>query len=178
MRLFIAVNFEYEVKQKIVEIQERLKKFAVSGNFTAWENLHLTLVFFGEKNGAETAAIKKAMNGINMPAFKIAVGGLDRFKAKGSGTWWLGVSDPDNLVKLQSALIKELAAAGISFEDGRFSPHITLARQLSLKPGFDSAAVNGKAADITAAVTRISLMESVRVTGRLVYNEIFSRRLQ
>lgn len=178
MRLFIAVNFEYEVKQKLVEIQEKLKKYAVSGNFTAWENLHLTLVFFGEKDNAETIRIKKAMNGINLPSFKIGVSGLDRFRGSGGNTWWLGIEDAENLVKLQNALVKELAAGGIGFEEGRFFPHVTLGRQLVLKQGFDREAFNDKTAGAVSNVSRISLMESARNACRLVYNEIYSRQLQ
>lgn len=178
MRLFIAVNFEYEVKQKLVEIQEKLKKNAVSGIFTAWENLHLTLVFFGEKSNDESARIKKAMSGINLPSFKISVGGLDRFRGKGGNTWWAGIGDSDNLVRLQNALVKELASEGIGFEEGRFFPHITLARQLVLKPGFVCGVLIDKTAGAVSNVSRISLMESTRNLGRLVYNEIYTRQLQ
>lgn len=178
MRLFIAINFEYEVKQRLTEIQDRLRKYAVSGNFTARENLHMTLVFFGEKDANELAGIKRAMNRINLPAFKTGIGGLDKFRGSGGNTWWAGISNHGSLVELHGRLVKELAAEGIEFADGKFHPHITLVRQAVLKNGFDCQAFNDKIATMPAAVTRVSLMESARVTGRLVYNEIYSRQLQ
>jgi 2'-5' RNA ligase len=48
MFLFIAVNFDDATKNKLGGITRLLAAGATSGNFTATDNFHLTLVFIGE----------------------------------------------------------------------------------------------------------------------------------
>ncbi len=45
MRLFYAVTFSEDVRRELSRIQEELRAKTVRGNFTLFENLHLTLVF-------------------------------------------------------------------------------------------------------------------------------------
>jgi 2'-5' RNA ligase len=48
MRLFIAIDFNKEIKKKLVDLQANLKDMAVSGRWKYIDNLHLTLKFLGE----------------------------------------------------------------------------------------------------------------------------------
>ena len=48
MRLFAAINFNNEVKQRIGLIQDQIRKKDPKGKFSLPENIHLTLVFLGE----------------------------------------------------------------------------------------------------------------------------------
>ena len=45
MRLFIAVNFNENMKYALLKIQDELKKSGFKVNFTPEDNLHMTLVF-------------------------------------------------------------------------------------------------------------------------------------
>jgi len=47
MRLFIAINFNEKIKDRLCEMQGQLKAQTYAGNFSRRENLHLTLVFLG-----------------------------------------------------------------------------------------------------------------------------------
>ena len=47
MRLFLSVNFDDKTKEHFSKIQERLMGQG-KGRLTSPENLHMTLVFFGE----------------------------------------------------------------------------------------------------------------------------------
>ena len=59
MRLFIAINFDPDTKEKLLDVQRRLKACA-SGNFTRPENLHLTVAFLGEVG--EASDVKRAIS--------------------------------------------------------------------------------------------------------------------
>ena len=48
MRLFFAVNFSDPVKQKLLDMQNTLRINSLSGKFTLYDNLHLTLDNQGE----------------------------------------------------------------------------------------------------------------------------------
>ncbi len=61
MRLFYAITFEETVRRRLSDIQNALRTQTMRGNFTLFDNLHLTLVFIGE-----TAPDRAA------PLFKIA----------------------------------------------------------------------------------------------------------
>jgi nitroreductase len=48
MRLFIAINFNTDTRNRLIALQEELRTKSQSGNFSRDENLHLTLAFIGE----------------------------------------------------------------------------------------------------------------------------------
>ena len=56
MRLFIAINFSDKTRSRLLALRDELRLHSERGNFTAPENLHLTLVFLGECDDRQTAA--------------------------------------------------------------------------------------------------------------------------
>ena len=48
-RIFIAIRFNDEFKEKLVEIQDSLQSRGVIGNYCSYGNLHMTLAFIGER---------------------------------------------------------------------------------------------------------------------------------
>ncbi len=65
MRLFIAINFDNEIKKKFTLAQDRLKQFT-KGNFSHTENIHLTLVFLGEVEPERVPPIQQAMQSVTV----------------------------------------------------------------------------------------------------------------
>ena len=61
MKLFMAVNFDEDIKLRIKTVQDKLKKETQRGKFSLPENLHLTLVFLGETAEDRLPEIKNAM---------------------------------------------------------------------------------------------------------------------
>lgn len=103
MRLFIAINFEEEVKNQLCEAIEQLRESSLQGNFTGRENLHLTLVFIGETQRADD--IKHAMDAVRAEPFVLKIGGLGLFKRQGGDLYWMGVEqNPRAYRSLQPAL--------------------------------------------------------------------------
>lgn len=177
MRLFLAVNLSEEIKNHLISAIHELKKASSGGNFTHRENLHLTLVFLGELNPDRVGAIKSAMNRVDGRAFRLSISGFGKFKRRGGDIHWAGVEKSPDLVAIQKQLVSELDKAGFILEDREYSPHLTLGREVRLlDPSADLyAALTDDNMEMT--VSRISLMKSERIAGRLVYSEVYGRDL-
>jgi 2'-5' RNA ligase len=175
MRLFVAINFNEEIKDYLTSAIQELKKASSGGNFTHRENLHLTLVFLGELNPDKVGEIKSAMNRVGASPFQLSFSGFGRFKRRGGDIHWAGVEKNQGLTAIQKKLAFELETAGFALEDREYSPHMTLGREVRLSdPSVD---IYGELAaeNKEMTVNRISLMKSERIDGKLTYTEIYGR---
>lgn len=160
MRIFIAIRFTEAFKYSILDAQDGLREYGVRGNYTQPENLHLTLAFIGEtERGAE---IKAAVDAVKFEPFVIRTGKLGCFNGR-SRVLWLGIEGEDKVKTIAQQLRRNLDKCGIDYAKGKFSPHITLVRQPSEMP----LDVEVESESIT--VSEISVMNSERINGRLVY---------
>ncbi|WP_040197081.1 RNA 2',3'-cyclic phosphodiesterase [Candidatus Soleaferrea massiliensis] len=175
MRLFIAINFEEDVKDQLCGIMRRLKPGLIQGNLTRRENLHLTLAFIGETT--RVASVRSAMNAISAKAFTLSMSGFGRFKRSGGDIYWIGVTACGELETLYGQLFKNLTKAGFQLEDRPFRPHLTLGRQMVPEPGFDADAFAKSVPELIQQVSSISLMKSQRIQGKLVYTEVYRKSL-
>lgn len=167
MRLFIAINFDDATKRKILDLQRRLKELG-SGNFSREENLHLTLVFLGETPPSRVGEIQQAMENVTASPMELTFDSVGRFRRDRGDIYWLGIAGNPELMRLQGQLSDNLRQAGFALENRRYSPHITLAREVRLAHGA------GLTLDtpFTTTAGAISLMKSERIVGRLTYTEI------
>ncbi|MFB0919394.1 MAG: RNA 2',3'-cyclic phosphodiesterase [Oscillospiraceae bacterium] len=166
MRLFIAVHFSKEVKFALLAAIEELRAQAKSCNYTKPENLHLTLAFIGESVDVKT--ISEVIDHCAVPAFEMAISGAGHF----GELYWVGIEKNQKLKALAEDIQGELRKSGFEIEERAFKPHITIARQVSAE-GPVSLNVERKA----MTVSRVSLMKSERINGRLTYTEVYGREL-
>ncbi|MDR2701629.1 MAG: RNA 2',3'-cyclic phosphodiesterase [Spirochaetaceae bacterium] len=179
MRLFIAVNVDQEIKRRILEVQDRIRKEVNRGKFPPKENFHITLVFLGETPEERLPAIKEAMiqaastGGKPVSAFEFSFSKAGFFKRGGKELWWLGTDTKnDRLENLQKNLTSELLARNFVFDNKPFTAHITLGREIrsELWP-FNTE-------NIAVPVNRLSLMQSQHLPAAekksaVVYTELF-----
>jgi RNA 2',3'-cyclic 3'-phosphodiesterase len=170
MRLFIALNFDDAVKDKICAATEMLRPHTAGGNFTLRENLHLTLVFIGESTRLE--AVKSAMNSINGKEFTLIIKDFGSFSSDNGKVCWLGIERSKDLLELQTQINDALCKEGFKLESRPFNPHLTIGREVILKDGFGIKTLNGETKPITVIINRVSLMKSERAERKLVYTEI------
>lgn len=166
MRLFIAINFNTETRSKLIKLRDELRNDSIKGHFSTSENLHLTLVFLGECNEKQTRDIKSAMNVIEFRPFEININSVGRFKRDGGDIWWAGVSYNKPLTSLYENITKKLTEFGFRTEKRKFSPHITLGREI-----FTNASPR-KFKEFGQTVEKIELMKSERIAGKLTYTTI------
>ncbi len=162
MRLFIAVLLSPEICEALSDVQDRLYRRGVRGNYTNTENLHLTLAFIGDYS--DPHAVLEAMASVPFVPFPLALEGIGCFR----DLWWAGIRKSDALETYVRRLRHALSEADIPFDKKRFSPHITLIRKaVGRLPGISIPTEEMQ-------VVRISLMRSERGKQGMVYTEIDS----
>lgn len=175
MRLFIAITFRAELRRFLAGLGEAAAAAGVKGRFSPGENLHLTLAFIGEsQRREELVGILEDLHG---SAFSLEIGGLGRFVKRGGDVLWLGVRESRPLLELYGKLSGALRAAGFSLEERPYRPHITLARQARFPSEELYYDLKKQCPWFKVVADRVSLMESCRLEGRLVYREIWGKTL-
>ena len=174
MRLFIAIELSNDMRSELNGISKALRERSCGGRFVPVENMHVTMHFLGETNDLAGAvdAMREACRGIR--PFEIRLGGYSFFEKNGSGgkTSIVEVKGELNeLSILHETLESALADRGFSRDMKRFRPHITLGRSVE-----HDELVTQELRDIrlgaSVRVEGLTLFESVRVKGNMVYNPL------
>ncbi|SHJ85236.1 2'-5' RNA ligase [Anaerobranca californiensis DSM 14826] len=167
MRLFYAIQLPQGVKEYLSNIQSVIKNNSIKGNFSYIDNFHLTLAYIGEVDGKEEKVLREILhtsyNGEKQ--FSLVIKGIGNFKRGNKDILWAGIEDNQKLIALQSTLVKNLIKEGFTLEKRPFKPHITLAREVVLK----EQGLKVSFPPYNFNVEKISLMNSLRVKGRLTY---------
>ncbi|MDR0292951.1 MAG: RNA 2',3'-cyclic phosphodiesterase [Oscillospiraceae bacterium] len=172
MRLFIAVNFSRETKNRLLALRDELRARSERGRFSLPENLHLTLGFLGECDPTQTAGIKTAMDAAPFAAFDLTVDRVGRFRRDGGDIWWAGVKGSKPLLDLQRELTNTLIAAGFGLEKRHYDPHVTLGREVVTDTAPWPTEPFGE------TVSRIDLMKSERINGKLTYTAVYTKKAE
>ncbi len=175
MRVFIAINFSTPVRRALLKHQQTIRDAAKSGNFTRGENLHLTLVFLGEVPVGDLARIIDIVDTVSGPQFPLTFDEIGRFDRKGKDIWWVGIRRNRNLQDLQAALDDAFRRAGYRLDSRPFTAHITLAREVRVSDPGARRRMCTAIAPIETVATRVSVMESTRIEGRLTYREVYGK---
>lgn len=177
MRLFIAINFDDKIKDKLCLLINNLQQYSIAGNFTKRENLHLTLIFIGETPSNKIAAIKNAMDNVQQQPFDINFTHIGKFRCTNGDIFWVGIDQNSMLSSVYTQLYKNLTASGFNIESREYKPHLTLSRQMVLNYPLDYDNLNNDIPKQNININKISLMKSERINGKLIYTEIYSKKL-
>lgn len=176
MRVFIAIEFSDEAKTNIVDIRDRISEYSTAGNYTFKENLHLTIKFIGqiEKNNIKVIQDVMKNTAQSMKPFTFTLDSLGRFVRRRKSLIWLGTSDEiEELLILHRALDNGLSTHGFPKDKRSFTPHVTMGREINLTLPFNQLKESITVEPISIHVDSLTLMESTRVDGRLVYIPIY-----
>ena len=162
MRLFVAVLPDNGIKDEIYMIQKRLQLQGVEADFVTRENLHLTLAFIGEYK--DPGYVSDVLGDVYLEPARIAIDGFgitdDRY--------WAGIRENQELADNVKRIRKALADNGIPFDRRKFSPHITVARNIVYDKGIPTDAPFPAAMDVNS----ICLMRSDRGKNGMIYSVI------
>lgn len=124
-RLFTAVDLPQEVRDHLA----RLCCGLPNARWTPPEQLHLTLTFIGEVDGAAFLEIREALAEISGPAMTLQLQGVGFFPPRSQPRIvWAGLDRCEPLLALQRTITTRLFRLGLEPDNRKFSPHITLAR--------------------------------------------------
>ncbi|MEA4815484.1 MAG: RNA 2',3'-cyclic phosphodiesterase [Lachnospiraceae bacterium] len=180
MRTFIAVEFNDELKNHMDGLAKYISKYSKTGNFTRRDNYHLTLRFIGETPTSDIELLCEAIQetAVRNEGFELFLSELGEFKRESKSVVWAGIKDDKReLSRLASSLEKSLELQGFPRDKKKFSPHITLGREVSLIRDLKYFEDYIKT-PIIIPFKKISLMESVRIGPNLVYKRVFCSDLK
>ena len=129
MRLFIALDIDDAIRERIARFVDGVSAFAPDARWAKPESLHVTLKFIGEQPEAAVERLKDALATIAATPADIHFRGYGFFPtAKSPRVFWLGLEAGPQLAVLARAIDEKMASLGIPKEDRSYSPHLTLAR--------------------------------------------------
>jgi RNA 2',3'-cyclic 3'-phosphodiesterase len=129
MRLFIALDIDAAIRERIVRFIEGVRGFASEARWVKPESLHVTLKFIGEQADAAVEQIKQALTTVRADTAEIQFHGYGFFPTvKSARVFWVGMESGPQLAVLAAAVEDKAASLGIPREDRAFNPHLTLAR--------------------------------------------------
>ncbi len=172
MRLFIAIELPKSFKAELSRIQKQLKILSCGGRFVPEDSFHITLHFIGESGDLSGAAASMREAARGMRPFTLHLGKYTSF-ARGSAR--TSVVEVKGELKELNALHESLESAlydnGFSRDMKRFTPHITLGRNVEHDELTD-AEMKALSPNASMTVFGITLFESVRQEGRMVYRQL------
>ncbi len=125
MRLFVALDLPWEVKEELSDLSCNLP----GARWVPTDNFHLTLRFIGEANRLQAEEIDFALAALRGRSFAFSLSGLGWFEKNGRvNTLYAGVERNEDLARLQAKVETALFRVGLAPERRKFIPHVALAR--------------------------------------------------
>ncbi|WP_434304864.1 RNA 2',3'-cyclic phosphodiesterase [Clostridium botulinum] len=168
MRVFYAVTFQEETKEKLIEYKNLVSNNSVKGRFTNKNNFHLTLEFIGEVYEKELSLLTNILYKLQNPPKELITSYIGSFKRRDKDIIWLGIEENKELITLQRNLRNLLINNGFKIENRKYKPHITIGREIVTKGPIDKNIFS----PIKIPIASIALMESKRFNGQLVYEPL------
>ena len=169
IRLFVAIALPEAVR-------ERLAGLAGGIPGARWMNahqMHLTLRFIGDVDGASFDDVRLALGSVQAPAFDLILDGVGHFGARRRiRTVWARIAANPALGHLNAKVEAALVHAGLAPETRRFTPHVTLARLRYAPAGRVAAFLANHALlrEGPIAVRRFQLFSSLRAHTGAIYH--------
>ncbi|MBC7330145.1 RNA 2',3'-cyclic phosphodiesterase [bacterium] len=177
IRCFIAVLLSEEVKEKAVEIQNRLRKANADVKWVERENLHITLRFLGEIEEAKVERVKRLMEDVagRFSPQRLVFKGVGAFPdLKRPRVIWIG-GEGDSLSKIAEDLETGIREIGIPPEKP-FSFHLTLGRVRSPRNLGQLTKLMGEVGDVHIGemmAEKMTLMRSILLPQGPQYSIIY-----
>lgn len=162
MRLFTALSLPDPVARSLMLLQSGVP----GARWQSRQQLHLTLRFIGEVDGAVAGEIDDALAAIAAPGFTLELKGTGSFGGRKPRDLWAGVAANEPLNHLSRKIESALQRIGLPPDERKFTPHVTLARLRNTPPGavMDYLADHALFAAAPFAVTVFALYSS-KLTG-------------
>ncbi len=131
MRLFIAVELDEAVRERLGKAQDRLRSTPCRVKWVKPELMHLTLRFLGEADKTVVGILEQVMVSAaqGVGPIEVALAGLGAFPERGAPrVVWAGIHDNGFLALLNRRLEEGVRRLGFAPETRPFRPHLTLGR--------------------------------------------------
>jgi 2'-5' RNA ligase len=124
-RIFTALDIPDTLKSRLLMLQGGIPGARWMEN----DQMHLTLEFIGDVDGAMLDDIVGVLHTIRSPGFELFLEGIGHFPPrKDPRVLWVGVRNNEFLDRLHKKIRSALTRSRLPSESRKFHPHVTLAR--------------------------------------------------
>jgi len=127
-RLFVALELTEEIRDRLKEVQEKLRSGTARLTLVEPALIHITLKFLGEVPEKDIPRVSTALRNVPFRSFPLTIGSVALNNPKRPHTVWCTVSDGGKGKDLFCLVEGALAPLGFEREARAFNPHATLAR--------------------------------------------------
>ena len=133
MRTFVAIEIPGEIRERIQELLDALRRAPGDVRWTRPDGLHITMKFLGEVAPEKVEVVKARLHSLAPSApLPIAVRGAGFFpNERAPRVIWLGIEAGPELEQLAVRIEECLLPLGFPKEERPFAPHLTLGRARS-----------------------------------------------
>ncbi|GAA4658598.1 RNA 2',3'-cyclic phosphodiesterase [Bartonella pachyuromydis] len=132
-RLFSAVQIPQQTTQALISLQSGLP----NAQWINPQNFHITLSFFGEVESIVADKLIRAFETIKLPPFMLYTKGFDVFGSESSPHSLVVRIEPSETLSLLHKKMQSIRnSLSLSPDERPFTPHITVARLLDIKPEY------------------------------------------
>ena len=130
MRLFIAIEIPFEIRNALAALLKELRGLAPQVKWVRAENLHVTLKFLGATDTNKLGDIEKVLRTIHSEQpVTLDFSGMSFFpNERRPRVFWVGINSSANLAPLAETIDHVMHTLGFPLENRPFTPHLTLAR--------------------------------------------------
>jgi 2'-5' RNA ligase len=129
MRLFVAVEIEPAIRERIHEFVSGLRAKIPEARWVRPEGMHITLKFLGNVADERRITIEQGLRSVHGKEVTLSLRRLGVFpNPRSPRVLWVGIEAGPELEQLASAVDRQMGSIGFESEKRAFSPHVTLAR--------------------------------------------------
>ncbi len=130
IRLFVALELPEDVRGRLAALGGGVP----GARWLRPEQMHITLRFIGEVDGARFEDIRIGLGEISAPPLSLAITGVGLFgKLRQPRVLWAGITPDEPVIALHDKIEHRLIDCGLAPEGRKFKPHVTLARLKNAK---------------------------------------------
>ncbi len=140
LRTFMALPLPKAIRDRLIDLQDRLAATGAEVKWVEPENLHVTMLFLGEVDERDVTNVCRAAKDVcqGHAPFTVSVETVGCFpNIRRPRVVWVGIGDgSEEVCALHDALETPLLDLGVyRREERKFTPHITLGRIKGERPG-------------------------------------------
>jgi 2'-5' RNA ligase len=133
MRLFVALDIDAGIRERITAFRDGLKSITPDVRWVAPDTFHVTLQFLGETKQLDE--VRDALKNVQSAPVQLGIRGAGFFpNPKSPRVFWVGIESDENLQTLAAAVAHATKPLGFKSDKGPYMPHLTLARSGSGRP--------------------------------------------
>ena len=133
MRLFVALDIDAAILERLTVFRDEMRALAPTVRWVGPETFHVTLQFLGETQKVEE--IKTALASINATPITLSFRSTGFFPTpQRARVFWVGIESDEHLQTLVNGIGNALAPLRFKCEQEVYHPHLTLARAGSGRP--------------------------------------------